>query len=414
MSGEQTASVTHRAAASPGVIFCEVLSGKGVSARHVLGDSALVVGSSEEADIRIADVTLSRRHASVEATPRGVRVEDLGSRNGTWYLGAGIREALVPLGATVRVGKTLLRFSGADAESQGPIIEGLLGNSPAMVQLRAQLARVAKADVAVLLRGETGTGKEAAARALHQSGPFVTFEGGHAGGELVDSQLFGHQKGAFTGASQSRAGALEQADGGTLFLDEVGELDPNVQVRLLRVLETRRFTRLGGGEARTSSFRLVSSTQHDLEQRVRERTFREDLFFRLAVVVIDVPPLRLRTGDVRLLAEHFAAERGVNLDGVTLAAWERAPWPGNVRELKNAVERYRTGVGAGTVEAPAAAREQVLSDVEKSLLAAALDEHGWDVAKAARRLGLSRSQVYRQMQRHGLEPKRKGGRAKGD
>ncbi|MBK7860022.1 MAG: sigma 54-dependent Fis family transcriptional regulator [Archangiaceae bacterium] len=416
MNGDpRTRTVTQATRAQQGGVVCEVLSGQGVASRHVLSERPAVVGSEPSVDVVIAEATVSRKHASFEATPRGVRVKDLGSRNGTWYLGASVTDAMVPFGATVRLGKTLVRFvAGADAGADGgPVIDGLQGASVAFGEHRTQLKRVAATDVPVLLRGETGSGKEAAARALHLAGsrgpgPFITFDGAHASAELLDSQLFGHKKGAFTGATENRAGAVELADGGTLFLDGVSELPAEAQVRLLRVLETRKYTRLGDDKPRESDFRLVSASQHDLEKLVRERCFREDLYFRLAVAVIDVPPLRQRAGDVRLLAEHFAAQRGITLDGVTLAAWERAEWPGNVRELKNAVERYELNLSPGGAgPAPVVARSKVIGEVEKSLLVAALEQHRYDVNQAAQQLGLSRSQTYRLMQRHGIEPRKR-------
>lgn len=413
-----TQTVTQATAAHAGKVWCEVLSGRGVASRQVLGDAAVVVGSDSALAVVVSDPTVSRRHASFEATPRGVRVRDLGSRNGTWYLGASVSEALVPLGATVRLGKALVRFAAADGEAaSAPSIAALLGQSAAMVQHRAQLQRVAHSEVAVLLRGETGSGKEAAARAIHAASPraeaaFVVFDAGHAAGELLDSALFGHRRGAFTGATDSREGAVEAAHGGTLFLDEVGELTAEAQLRLLRVLETRRFTRLGDSAPRTSDFRLMSATQHDLEQRVREKRFREDLFFRLAVVVLDVPPLRQREADLGLLAEHFATQRGLVLDALTLSAWRRREWPGNLRELKNAVERYQVELGpieAAGARAPTVARAKVMGEVERSLLVEALALHGGDVAAAAKQLGLSRSQAYRLMQRHGIPTRRERG-----
>jgi DNA-binding NtrC family response regulator len=412
-----TRSITHARSPHTTGVFCEVLSGRGVASRHVLQEAAVVVGSDPAVDLVINEATVSRRHASFEATARGVHVKDLGSRNGTWYLGASVSDAMVPLGATVRVGKTLVRFValGSGPTARAAPLEGLEGQSTAMVEHRAQLQRVADVEVPVLLRGETGSGKEAAARAIHlasarAAGEFVVFDGGHTTSDLLDSQLFGHKRGAFTGATDARTGAVELANRGTLFLDEVGELTPEAQVRLLRVLETRRFTRLGDTVTRESDFRLISATQHDLEQLVRERRFREDLFFRLAVVVIDVPPLRRREGDITLLAERFAATRGLTLDGVTLAAWQRQEWPGNVRELENAVERYGAQVDASSPTAtPVVARSKVMGEVEKSLLQRALEQHQWDVTAAAKQLGLSRSQVYRLMQRHGIEPKRRPG-----
>jgi DNA-binding NtrC family response regulator len=406
-----TRTLTRPTSAQAAHVYCEVLSGRGVASRHLLGEAPAVAGSDARAEIVIGEDTVSRRHAQLEATQRGVLVRDLGSRNGTWYQGASVSEALVPFGGTVRLGRTLVRFVTGDAGTAGavaPPLDGLLGTSAAMVALRGQLQRVAATDAAVLLRGETGTGKEVAARAIHAAsrragGAFVPLDAGPAASGLLDSHLFGHRRGAFTGATSSRVGAIEAAHGGTLFLDEVGELPFELQLRLLRVLETRRFTRLGDATPQASDFRLVGSTQHDLDALVREGRFREDLYFRIMVVVIDVPPLRHREGDIALLAEHFAAERGVTLDGVTLAAWRQREWRGNVRELKNAVARYDAEVLVGSV--PAAApmpRARAREELDQALLSKALEAHGYDVAAAARQVGLSRSQVYRLMQRYGL------------
>ncbi|MBL8912105.1 MAG: sigma 54-dependent Fis family transcriptional regulator [Archangium sp.] len=405
----KTRTLTSSTAASAQAIFGEVLSGAGVAHRFLLEDRPMVCGSDPAVDLVITESTVSRRHARIEPTRRGVRVEDLGSRNGTWYLGASVKEALVPFGSTVRLGKALIRFV-AQEPGEPTAIAGLEGSSIAMRQLRENLHRAAKGDVAVLLRGETGSGKETAARALHalsarKGGPFAIFEGGHVSHELLESHLFGHRRGAFTGASEARIGIVEQAHRGTLFLDEVGELTPEAQLRLLRVLERRTFTRLGENTERSSDFRLICATQHDLEARVRERKLREDLFFRIAVVVIDVPPLRRREGDLELLAEHFARERGVTLDGATLAAWKAREWRGNVRELRNAVEQYEAGTVSGT--SPAVSRAEVLGEVERSLVLEALEAHDWDVARAAQQLTMSRSQLYRVMKRFGISPRRR-------
>lgn len=416
MNEQRTRSVTFNTRPRANSVLCEVLTGRAVASRHVLEpELVMTAGSDPAADVVISDATVSRKHASFEPGRGGVRVKDLGSRNGTWYLGAAVSDALVPFGATVRLGKSLVRFVADTLATELPAVEGLVGSSARFLEHRAVLQRAASVDAPVLLRGETGSGKEAAARAIHlasprKDGPFIVLEASGST-ELLDSQLFGHRRGAFTGATESRAGAVELAHRGTLFLDEVGELPADAQTRLLRVLETRTFTRLGDTSPRESDFRLVSATQHDLEAGIRKKAFREDLFFRLAVVVIDVPPLREREGDVRLLAEHFAAERGLTLDGATLSAWQQKPWRGNVRELKNEVERYRFGFDASEPARPGAGgnrRAAVMGDVERNLVLAALERHHYDVTAAAAQLGLSRSQTYRLMQRYGIEPKRRG------
>jgi DNA-binding NtrC family response regulator len=396
-------------------VVCEVLDGRGVVARRELGQGTHAIGSLEDAAVHVDDATVSRRHAELSVSANELRVRDLGSRNGTWYLGARITEAAVPLGATVRFGKALVRFmppggAATPAEDVAPL-PGLVGASLAMRRLFAAARRVADSEVPVLVRGETGTGKEALARAIHAvspraNGPFIVFDGGRSNLELLDSELFGHAKGAFTGAIAHRAGAVEQADGGTLFLDEIGELPQAVQARLLRVLETQEFSRIGEPKVRTSRFRLLSATQRNLDAMVKERTFREDLYFRVAVVVLDVPALKDRREDIPALAQRFARERDLTIDRLTSTRWLGQDWPGNVRELKNAVERLGSGV-APTPPAASANRTELMGEVDKQLVTDALEKAGFDVEEAAKAVGLSRSQLYRVMKRHGIEPRKR-------
>jgi DNA-binding NtrC family response regulator len=411
--GTQTLTTEHPQLIS--AVVCEVLDGRGVCGRYNLVPGTHVLGAADDCAVRLADATVSRRHAEISLDGGELRVKDLGSRNGTWYLGARISEAAIPLGSTVRFGKALVRFMPPGGTQSAPeeiaALEGLSGSSLAMRRLYAAVRRVAPSQTPVLLRGETGTGKEAVARALHAasdraSGPFVVFEGGRSNLELLDSELFGHAKGAFTGATAHRAGAAEQAHGGTLFLDEVGELPAAVQVRLLRVLETGSFSRMGEAKVRTSSFRLVSATHHDLDGLVKQRAFREDLYFRLAVVVLDVPALRERREDIPALARQFAREKGITIDRVTLATWLGLDWPGNVRELRNAVERLGSGV-APVQPSEVASRSELIGHVDRELIAQALERADYDVEKAAAAVGLSRSQLYRVMKRHGIAPRKR-------
>jgi two-component system response regulator HydG len=310
--------------------------------------------------------------------------------------------------------------------------EGLLGDSAAMAQVREQVRKVAGTEATVLVLGESGTGKELVARALHQGGrrrdgPFVSVSCAALPEGLLESELFGHEKGAFTGAVRRKIGRFELAHGGTLFLDEVGELPPSVQVKLLRVLQERRFERVGGEETLEVDVRLVSATNRDLQKRVREGHFREDLYYRLAIVPLSLPPLRARAGDVELLARHFlekhAARIGRRLSGFSpgaLALLSRHDWPGNVRELENAVQQAMVFAEGEVVEAgdlPAALREapralpvpsgdrglpEILEELERQLLVSAMEKARGVKAEAARLLGLKPSALYYKLEKYGL------------
>jgi DNA-binding NtrC family response regulator len=305
--------------------------------------------------------------------------------------------------------------------------EFVAGRSPAMQKLLGLVDAVAPTDTSVLIRGESGTGKELIARLIHTRsprcfGPLVAVNCGALPEGVLESELFGHEKGAFTGAVARRKGKLELADGGTLFLDEIGELSAKVQVELLRALEQRRITRVGGSEEIATDFRVVCATHRDLEEAVRQSSFREDLFYRVHVFVIEIPPLRERTEDILPLAEHFlarfAAAMGRKVTGFSPAARQallEAPWPGNVRELANAVERAlvvcrdgeirpehlpiapepAAGDAAGPVELP-------LKEVERRHIQRVLEAHGHNVRQCAQILGIDRVTLYNKMRRYGL------------
>jgi len=407
-------------------VVVEAIEGPGKGARATLNSGTLLVGSDPSCELPLEDATVSRRHLVLELLPGAVRVRDLGSRNGTRYLGARIREARVPIGGSVTVGKTTLRIRPATAQkralSDREELHGLLGKSVAMRQLFAELERLGPQRAPVLIRGETGSGKEMVARALHalsgaeeQRGPFVVFDCSSVSPNLMESELFGHAQGSFTGADRDRVGAVEAANGGTLFLDELGELPLAQQPKLLRLLETQEFRRVGEGQVRHSTFRLVSATHRDLEAEVRAKRFREDLYFRLAVTSVTLPPLRERPEDIPMLASHFARQltgMDITLAPATLAALQCDPWRGNVRELRNAVQRV---VALGSLEAGGAkeqqspaplafneARDKLLEQFERDYLTALLARHKRNISAAARESRLSRSQFYRLLERHKL------------
>ncbi|MCP3138308.1 sigma 54-interacting transcriptional regulator [Pyxidicoccus xibeiensis] len=388
----------------------------------------VVVGTLPSCQLVLSDDTVSRQHLSLELLGTRARVRDLGSRNGTRYLGARVEVVEVPLGAIVSLGRTQLALLPADASperlSERTELAGLLGRSLAMRRLFAEVERVAPVDVPVLIQGETGSGKEGIARALHvlsgRTGALHAFDCGSVPPALLPGLLFGHVRGAFTGAVADTPGALEAAHEGTLFLDEVAELPLELQPVFLRVLETGRFCRLGETRERSVRFRLVAATHRDLAAAMKKGTFRPDLYHRLASIVLRAPPLRDRLDDIPLLAEHFARTLGASLplSPASLATLSAYSWPGNVRELRNAVERTLTlgaeaalpelapGVGVGVKEDFHATRERVLQAFERSYLEALLARHRGSASAAAREAGLARSYFYRLLKTHGLAPGR--------
>jgi len=312
----------------------------------------------------------------------------------------------------------------------------ILGGSDAIGQVRTMIAKVAKADVAVLVTGENGTGKELVARQLHvqsrrATGPFVAINCAAIPPDLVESELFGHEKGAFTGASASRAGSVEQADGGTLFLDEVGDMPLPMQAKLLRTLQERTIQRLGSQQQRNVDVRVVAATNQDLTKMVGEKTFREDLFYRLHVVRIHLPPLRDRSEDIADLAKNFleraAARNGLGARRLHRSAlsWLAAhPWPGNVRQLKNVLEAAAVLADGpevsdetlASVATPSPTREGGATDwfrfeklddfraaTEKEFLRRKLIEFGGNIKRTAERIDLQRSNLYKKLERYGLK-----------
>ncbi len=394
--------------------------GKEVTVR----EGTAVIGTRAECELVLTDQAVSRRHLSVELLGARVRVKDLESKNGSKYLGARLTSADVPVGSSIELGATRVAIlpgslpKGALAERSE--LHGLLGRSVRMRKLFAEIERLAPSDAPVLIRGETGTGKEGIARAIHAlsqraAGPLRVFDCAAVQPELIQSALFGHVRGAFTGAVKDARGALEEADGGTLFLDEVAELPLDLQPALLRALETRSFSPVGDTRALKSDFRILAATHQDLEGLVKQGRFRKDLYFRLAAIVLDVPPLRERAEDVPLLAEHFAAQvagEKVTLQPSSVACLTAYRWPGNVRELRNTIERLVTlGPQAPLPGAPAGgrtpdfheSREIALKAFEKSYLESVLDKHKGSATAAAREAGIARSYFYRLLEEHGLK-----------
>jgi transcriptional regulator with GAF, ATPase, and Fis domain len=320
----------------------------------VAGD-VLRIGKSDENDLCLPEDTVSRYHFEILRDAKGYLVRDLGSTNGTFLDGAEIREAYIRAGSVITAGTVQIKFQPFEERmeilpSEKEKLGDLVGRSLRMREIFGLLERVAPTDATILLEGETGVGKDLVAQTVHSlssraAGPFIVVDCGAVSGTLIESELFGHEKGAFTGAAQMRKGAFELAQRGTIFLDELGELSVDLQPKLLRVIEQREIRRVGGSQTIKVDIRVVAATKKNLRLEVEKGKFREDLYFRLSVVPVTVPPLRERREDVPLLVEAFfdrlaqSTGRRPELDKGTVDALVAHDWPGNVRELRNVLER---------------------------------------------------------------------------
>jgi DNA-binding NtrC family response regulator len=401
--------------------------------REIAVERPMLVGSAAKADVAIADPTVSRLHAELELRTDGLWVKDLGSRNGTFVDGVHVGSARVRPGASIRLGATELTLASEPTLRSVEVwpedhYGGLVGKTPVMRELFATFARVAPLDATVLVLGETGTGKELAARALHDasrraSSPFVIVDCGALPENLLEAELFGHAKGAFTGAVGARPGAIESAEEGTVFLDEIGELPLSMQPKLLRVLESRTVRRLGEATHRKVNVRFVTATHRDLGAMVNAGQFREDLYFRLAVVPVHMPPLRDHLDDVPLLAERFLAGLPAGKRAEIVASLAGRSWTGNVRELRNFLER---AVALGTARALALASadraappassappvpepsslvyaqpfREFREDAEREYVRRLAEAHRGNVTAMAEAAGLDRTYVYRLIRKY--------------
>lgn len=311
----------------------------------------VLLGQSAICEVKLSDRQVSRRHAALEASSAGLRLVDLDSTNGVWVDRVRVRDALLVGDELIRVGQTQLLvepvLGAPQAIPSATSFGGMLGQSTPMRRLYPICAKLAAASVPVIIEGETGTGKEVLAEALHAagpraSGPFVVFDCTAVPPSLVESELFGHERGAFTGATAMRRGMFEQAEGGTLLIDELGDLDIALQPKLLRAIERLEIRRVGGDRPIRVDVRILAATRRDLDKEVLAGRFRDDLYHRIAVGRIELPPLRERHGDIELLARHFWAELGGEsrlLAPSLVQRWAQESWPGNVRQLRNAVAR---------------------------------------------------------------------------
>jgi two-component system, NtrC family, response regulator HydG len=400
-------------------------------------DTEFVVGSLEACDLHLVDPLVSRRHAVFDVVDTGLRVRDAGSTNGTFINDVLVSEATLRGGERVRVGGATLDVRrGEDAMvtlADGESFGRLLGASVAMRRLFPRLQRLADATVPVVLHGETGTGKEILAEALHEQGPranapFIVFDCTSTAPNLVESELFGHERGAFTGATETRRGVFELAHGGTLLIDEIGDLELPLQAKLLRVVERSEVRRVGGSKTLSVDVRILAATRRDLDAEVSAGRFRDDLYHRLCVARVTLPALRDRTGDIALLAQAFADSLGGGkLRAEWLARLETHTWPGNVRELRNVITRH-VALGESALEQEqerrelprrepieeiakrglpfSMARQLALEAFEQAYVSNMLERCGDNVSQAARASGIGRRhfQRVRERLRTGREP----------
>jgi transcriptional regulator with PAS, ATPase and Fis domain len=425
----------------------EVLEGPDAGAMLECDHQVVRIGSQPGNHLHLSDTTVSRIHAEVTRTQQGILLRDLGSTNGTFVGPVRIKEVYLGESRIFQVGTTQLEFSVCDevidiVPANTTRFEGLVGQSVAMREMFSVLDRIAHTELTILITGETGTGKELVSNAIHKrslrkNGPFVVFDCGAVAKNLVESELFGHERGAFTGAVASRAGVFEQAHGGTLFIDELGELPIELQPTLLRVLEQREVRRVGDRRVRAVDVRVVAATNRNIHKMVRENRFREDLYYRLAVVEVALPPLRDRRTDIPLLVEHILETapftHGVrNLSPEVEQVFEAYHWPGNIREFRNVIlraipfsdgptvsldalpealrrdEKSPTTPAKGSLPLPGTdlslkeARDGILEAFEMRYLEDLLERCNGNVSQAARCAGVDRKTITRMLKRHGL------------
>ncbi len=411
-----------------------VETGPDAGTQHAPDDAATIaIGTSEDNAIVLTDPTVSRYHLELRRTASGIQLSDLGSRNGTWVGGLRIERAIVPAGTRLKIGDTTIAVDDAGSSVAPPLTEAprppdLVGESDGIREVARLVHKLARVDSSVLIQGETGTGKEVVARALHEASPrrtgeLVVVDCGSMPATLIASILFGHEKGSFTGADQRRTGAFERAQGGTVLLDEIGELPLEVQPALLGVLERRAFTRVGGAQSIAVDVRILAATHRDLRAEVNAGRFRADLYYRLAVAKILIPPLRDRPEDIAPLAAHFV-ERLTGISelgplGPAIDALKAHPWSGNVRELRNVVEAAivmgELDLGGDQTQPLAAApapgrdiaayrdaRAAALTRFEAEYLKDLIARTGGNASEAARVARMDRPYLLTLLRKHGL------------
>jgi len=434
----------------------EVLTGPDAGLIRDVEAPVIRIGARRGNDVQLSDSKVSGLHCEIRLDDRGYRLRDLDSTNGTYVSSLRINDVYIVAGSQIALGGTRLKFEPlgesveielADTDRYGSMI----GRSVKMREMFARLEKLARSDATVLVTGETGAGKELVAEALHdnsprEKGPFVVLDCGSIPPNLIESELFGHERGAFTGATGSYAGAFERANGGTVFLDEIGELPLNMQPKLLRVLERKEVRRVGGTKTIEVDVRIVAATNRDLGVEVNRGRFREDLYYRLAVARVHVPPLRDRKDDLPLLIEHILATtpggEAAQIAQETIDLMMKHDWPGNVRELRNVIERAVLLAESPENEdslrrAPAPvprsepsvtvtpsqtatstdaqmtvpvdvtipfkmAKQNVISEFERRYISRLLAQHDGNISAAARAAGIDRMSIHKMLHRLGL------------
>jgi DNA-binding NtrC family response regulator len=414
-------------------IELEVTSGPEAGSRRKVSLPSVKIGTAADNDLVLADRTVSRHHAEIRITAQGLVVRDLESTNGTFCNGVRVIEAFLQPDVHCAFGETEIRINLCTEERQYEIshekrLGHLVGATEPMRELYGLLRAVAPSSATILITGESGSGKEVVARTLHElsgrAGPLVVFDASVTDPEMVRNDLFGHVKGAFTGASGTREGAFRRADGGTLFIDEIGELPLELQPRLLRALESREVLPVGSDQPVKVDVRVLAATHRDLEAMVQEGGFRADLYFRLSVITVRVPPLRAIKDDIPLLIRNFLSQLGLQcrLSARALNAMDAYDWPGNVRELRNVLERttvlcqgqeiepehlrlFSPPPPRPTAPEPAPASEPAsapsapaqLKSLERQMIKEAIERNGNNKAAAARELGIPLSTLKRRI-----------------
>jgi len=428
------------------------VTGPDAGVEHAIEGGTTLVGTHPNNDVQLTDDTVSRYHLEIQVRADGLRIKDLDTTNGTVHRGTKLGSITITSSARLRLGKRtevdlfpsdeIVALDDYRSDRFGKVV----GCAPGMRELFALLNRVAPSDATILFEGETGTGKEAFAEAVHQLSPraqgaFVVVDCGAIPRELIGSELFGHARGSFTGAANDKAGLIDSANGGTLFLDEIGELALDLQPQLLRVLDKHEVRRVGETRATGVDIRVLAATNRDLHAMVKAGQFREDLYYRLAVVKAVIPPLRDRLEDLPLLAEHFARQLG--RDGFEFSArltdeLRQHAWPGNVRELRNLVERAMSlgttslmpEMQSASLTSPQSdpgmsipgsrepeevlelpfkeAKAQLVESFEREYLTHLLERHHGNISRAAAEAGIDRNYIHRLIKKYGLSVERGG------
>ncbi|MDO8527964.1 MAG: sigma 54-interacting transcriptional regulator [Deltaproteobacteria bacterium] len=430
-----------------------VLEGPNKNKKIALNKNTTSIGKRDNNDLILADKTVSRNHLEIEYTSDSFLLKDMGSTNGTYLNGSKVKEAYLAPGDTIKIGSTLLEFVAFDEKisiepSTKEIFGGMVGKSRKMRQIFAILEKIAPSHAGVIIEGETGTGKDLVAKAIHEHStrrpqPFLVFDCSGVAPNLIESELFGHEKGAFTGAIRSRPGAFEAAKGGTVFLDEIGELTLDLQPKLLRALESREIRRVGANQPTKIDVRVISATNRNLKKEIEAGRFRGDLYYRLSVVKILLPPLRDRAEDIPLIIQKLLTEGKFNKVGAGLKVTRveddalkllmRYPWPGNVRELSNVIERACSFVdgnviarshldfifaemGEGEDERTERmkvdtdlpfkeAKQRIVEVFEKEYLEDLLKRHNHNLSKAAREAKVDRKHIRNLLKKYGIPTK---------